>query len=119
MLIMQWSHYCLEIHSRKSNKKHVLDQLRDAYESTHPGKPVMNGKIDELIKYRMQLNEYSKVLHTPIKPFNKSPYWYIGELNQLIDVKILDIDFSKLKDISFEQYEKIINTITTLKKGWK
>jgi len=107
--------YCLEIHSRKSNKKHVLDQLKDAYESTHPGKPITDGKIDELIRYRSQLNEYSKVLHTPVKPLNKSPYWYIGELNQLTDVEILDIDFTDIKNISFEQYQKLIATITTLK----
>ena len=107
--------YCLEIHSRKSNKKHVLDQLKDAYESTHPGKPIIEGKIDELIRYRSQLNEYSRVLHTPVKPFKKSPYWYIGELNQLTGVEILDIDFSEIKNISFEQYQKLIATIATLK----
>ncbi|MBL7087154.1 MAG: DUF3320 domain-containing protein [Candidatus Cloacimonetes bacterium] len=107
--------YCLEIHSRKSNKKHVLDQLKDAYESTHPGKPIINGKIDELLGYRSQLNEYSRVLHAPVKPFDKSPYWYIGELNQLTDVEILDIDFKEIKNISFEQYQKMIATISTLK----
>ncbi|WP_457559109.1 DUF4011 domain-containing protein [Candidatus Harpocratesius sp.] len=107
--------YCLEIHSRKSNKKHVLDQLKAAYETTHPGKPIINSKIDELLECRIKLNEYSKVLHTPTKPFNKSPYWYIGELNELSDVEILDIDFSEIKNISFEQYQKLIATITTLK----
>jgi very-short-patch-repair endonuclease len=107
--------YCLEIHSRKANKKHVLDQLKDAYESTHPGKPIINGKIDDLLDCRNQLNKYSKVLHTPIKPFEKSPYWYIGELNQLTEVEILDIDFKDIKNISFEQYQKLISTISTLK----
>jgi len=107
--------YCLEIHSRKSNKKHVLDQLKDAYETTHPGNPIINGKIDELLDYRNQLNEYSRILHTPVKPFEKSPYWYIGELNQLTDVDILDIDFTEIKNISFEQYQKLIATIATLK----
>lgn len=107
--------YCLEIHSRKSNKKHVLDQLKDAYESTHPGKPIINGKIDKLLDCRIQLNEYSKVLHKPIRPFDKSPYWYIGELNQLTNVEIIDIDFTKIKNISFEQYQKLIATIKTLK----
>ena len=106
--------YCLEIHSRKANKKHVLDQLKDAYESTHPGKPIINNKIDELLNCRIQLNEYSKVLHTPIKPFDKSPYWYIGELNQLTNVKILDIDFAEIKNISFKQYQKLIAIIATL-----
>ena len=107
--------YCLEIHSRKANKKHVLDQLKDAYESTHPGKPIINGKIDNLLDYRNQLNEYSRVLHTTVKPFDKSPYWYIGELNQLTDVDILDIDFTEIKNISFEQYQKLIATISILK----
>ncbi|MBC8174762.1 MAG: DUF3320 domain-containing protein [Candidatus Marinimicrobia bacterium] len=107
--------YCLEIHSRKSNKRHVLNQLKDAYESTHPGKPIVDGKIDDLLKCRKKLNEYSRVLHTPLKPFNKTPYWFIGELNHISDVDILDINFSELSNISFEQYEKIISIIETLK----
>ncbi|MEK0369194.1 MAG: DUF3320 domain-containing protein, partial [Nitrosopumilus sp.] len=107
--------YCLEIHSRKSNKRHVLNQLKDAYESTHPGNPIIDGKIDDLVKSRNKLNEYSRVLHTPVKPFNKSPFWFIGELNQFADLEILDIDFSELSNISFEQYETIISTIETLK----
>jgi len=114
--IIGLGNYCIEIHSRKSNKRHVLNQLRDSYESTHPGKPIINGKIDELLKCRKKLNEYSKVLHTPVKPFNKAPYWFIGELNQLSEIEILDIDFSELSNISFEQYLSIISTIETLKE---
>jgi superfamily I DNA and/or RNA helicase/very-short-patch-repair endonuclease len=108
--------YCIEIHSRKSNKRHVLNQLKDAYESTHPGKPIIGGKMDELIKLRKKLNEYSRVLHTPDMHFNKTPYWFTGELNQISNVEILDIDFSELNNISFEQYEKTISTIETLKE---
>lgn len=107
--------YCLEIHSRKSNKRHVLNQLKDAYESTHPGNPIIDRKIDELVECRNKLNEYSRVLHTPVKPFNKSPYWFIGELNQISDLEILDIDFSELNNISFNQYETISSTVETLK----
>jgi very-short-patch-repair endonuclease len=108
--------YCLEIHSRKSNKKYVLSQLKDAYESTHPGKPIIDGKIDDLVRCRKILNDSSKALHTPLEPFYKSPYWFIGELNQLSDIEILDIDFSKISDVSYEQYESILSTIETLKE---
>ncbi len=107
--------YCIEIHSRKSNKRHVLNQLKDAYESTHPGRPIIGGKIDELVKLRKKLNEYSRVLHTPDKHFNKTPYWFTGELNQISNIEILEIDFSELENISFEQYETTIFTIETLK----
>ncbi len=108
--------YCLEIHSRKANKRHVLNQLKDAYESKHPGKPIIYGKIDELVKKKKQLNDYSIALHTPVKPFDKTLYWFLGELNQITDIEILDIDFSELSNISYEQYENIITTISTLKE---
>lgn len=107
--------YCLEIHSRKSNKRHVLTQLKEAYQSNHPGKPVIDGKIDDLIKYRKELNEYSRTLHTPTGPLEKSAYWMIGELNQLSEIEILDLDLSKITNISYELYESIISTIRTLK----
>ncbi|MCK4448373.1 MAG: DUF4011 domain-containing protein, partial [Candidatus Marinimicrobia bacterium] len=107
--------YCLEIHSRKANKRHVLNQLKDAYESKHPGKPLIENKIEELLSKRKQLNEYSKILHKPIDSFGKTPYWFIGQLNQVREIEFIDIDFSNLSNISFAQYKAIISTIETLK----
>ncbi len=107
--------YCLEIHSRKANKRHVLNQLKDAYESKHPGKPLIEDKIEVLLSKRKQLNEYSKILHKPADPFGKTPYWFIGQLNQVREIEFIDIDFSNLSHISFAQYKAIISTIETLK----
>lgn len=107
--------YCLEIHSRKANKRYVLNQLKDAYESKHPGKPLIENKIEELLLKRKQLNEYSKILHKPVDPFGKTPYWFIGQLNQVREIEFIDIDFSNLSNMSFTQYKAIISTIETLK----
>lgn len=107
--------YCLEIHSRKANKRHVLNQLKDAYESKHPGKPLIEDKIEVLLSKRKQLNEYSIILHKPADPFGKTPYWFIGQLNQVREIEFIDIDFSNLSHISFAQYKAIISTIETLK----
>ena len=92
-----------------------MDQLKGAFQSKHPGHPVSDGRIENLVEYRNMLNEYSKVLHTPIRHFNKSPYWFIGELNQLANVDIVPLDIPNVDDATYEQYEDIISTIETLK----
>lgn len=110
------SEYCLEIHSRKANKKHVLNQLAEAYEVVNPGTPEVEENLGELVSIRDQLNLYSSILHSPVDPFGHSPYWFIGQLNQLKDIEILDIDLSNLNDITFEQYDSLLKSIESLEE---
>ena len=108
--------YCMEIHSKKANKKHVLNQLNEAYETKHPGTPIVEKNFKEFVSIRDQLNQYSSTLHSTVDPFGKSPYWFIGQLNQLKGIEILDIDLSNLNEISFEQYESVLLSINSLEE---
>lgn len=106
--------YCLEIHSRKANKRHVLDQLKDAYQSEHPGKAIVSDKIEMLIESRNHLTDSSRALHTPLESFGKSPFWLLGRLNLLRDIEIIDLEVSDFAGITFEKYKSILATLETL-----
>ncbi len=108
--------FCLEIHSRKVNKKHVLNQLKEAYEAQYQGTPIIRDEIDQLVQSRTSLNEYVAALHAPLEPFGKSPYWILGQLNSLAQIEIMDLDSADFDGITFKQYQTVLESLTTLKE---
>jgi very-short-patch-repair endonuclease/DNA polymerase III delta prime subunit len=111
--------HCLEIHSRKANKRHVLEQLREAYDTEHPGDAVVGDKLEQLTNSKNDLNKYSLALHTSLEPFGKSPFWFLGQLNILKNVEIIDIDIPALGSLTLEKYQSILTTLDTLKERIK
>lgn len=71
---------CLELHSNRSTKKHVLDSLRDGWDL---GPPVIEQaeKIhDELKRVRSKLNGHAALMHKSVQPSGFTPYVIIGHL---------------------------------------
>lgn len=66
--------FCLELHSNKSTKKAVLDQLRQAIESARTAPPEEWARqADRLAASRQELNGYVAALHAR-RPFGASLY---------------------------------------------
>src|SRR5690606_31502849 len=57
---------CLELHSHKSNKKTVLDELRRTLDLGRPKTRDYTADLQALVSNRDRLNEYSKAVNTPI-----------------------------------------------------
>lgn len=56
--------FCLEVHSNKSKKKDVLDQLYDSLETARLGQPEnWEKEANRLAELRMELNGYVQALH--------------------------------------------------------
>lgn len=74
---------CLELHSNKTAKKAVLEELS---KTADLGKPLL-GDIDtdsnELARLRERLNAYSEALRSPIGDSGVNPYRALGELVRL------------------------------------
>ncbi|MCH7745508.1 MAG: DUF4011 domain-containing protein, partial [Chloroflexi bacterium] len=74
---------CLELHSHKTTKRAVLDELERTLEL---GKPVM-GQIEddfgELARLQQRLNAYSEAVNTPVGETGVTPIQAFGELHQL------------------------------------
>lgn len=58
--------FCLELHSNKSKKRDILEQLRAASEVTKTRSPEeYKEKSEQIAAVRAELNAYAKELHTP------------------------------------------------------
>src|SRR5262249_2068548 len=68
---------CLEIHSRKSNKREVLKSLEEALRLS--GSSRFDSSVaSRLSACRDKLNEWSGILHQPISQSGRTPFHVIG-----------------------------------------
>ena len=71
--------FCLELHSNKSKKRDVLEQLRQASEvSKVQGAAVYEQKAEQIARLRGELDAYAAALHR-VQPCGKSLYTLIEE----------------------------------------
>ncbi|MEG3223938.1 MAG: hypothetical protein BME94_00035 [Methanobacteriales archaeon Met13] len=70
--------FCLELHSHKSKKKEVLNELqRTLYQPPSPF-VAMEDKFEELDEIRRDLNHYQELIHRPLPEMNFSPFQLYG-----------------------------------------
>ncbi|CAA9299176.1 MAG: DNA helicase related protein, partial [uncultured Chloroflexia bacterium] len=74
---------CLELHSRKTNKRAVLQELDRTMKLGAPRLQQAEDDLSVLIDTRDRLNEYSEAVNTPIGESGVTPYRAIGELVRL------------------------------------
>ncbi|HKR62170.1 MAG TPA: DUF4011 domain-containing protein, partial [Thermoanaerobaculia bacterium] len=67
--------FCLELHSRKSNKKAVLEELRCSLE-TKPLAALPDSDEHELLK--SDLNRYAREVGSPVGAWQRTPYQLFG-----------------------------------------
>lgn len=61
---------CLELHSRKSNKKHFLEELQKTLELDSVClSDKSKNEFQDLDKLKKELNEYVNIIHTPYKKY--------------------------------------------------
>lgn len=96
--------FCLEMHSNKITKRHVLEQLKKAMEATHIQHPKEYARIaDELYAQRCKLIEYMEALHDVKGPEGMSLFDSIIRYES-IDGPELDLD---VNDAAFKQLFRI------------
>ena len=81
--------FCLELHSNKSKKRDVLEQLRQATEVTRAVSPqAFATKADKLAAMRTELDAYTRQLHR-LLPCGKDLYSLINEYELYKDAQAL------------------------------
>ncbi|SIN72078.1 AAA domain-containing protein [Singulisphaera sp. GP187] len=76
---------CLELHSHKTKKKGVLDELRRTLELTRPRLGPIDDDLRMLTEVRDRLNAYSEAVNTPIAASGVTPHEAFGEFLNLRD----------------------------------
>jgi very-short-patch-repair endonuclease len=85
---------CLELHSHKTNKKNLLNELSNTLDL---GKPVYtpNSNLTILNDLRERLNNYSHAINTPVGNSSITPYKALGEIKRY-DIKYKELTFPKV-----------------------
>jgi very-short-patch-repair endonuclease len=78
---------CLELHSRKANKKSVLQELRQTLQLAPPKGRSDEALFDKLRNVRGALNEFCETMHKVQQPSGMTAYRVLGEL-----VRVYGID---------------------------
>jgi very-short-patch-repair endonuclease len=71
---------CQELHSRRANKRSLLDELERTLELGAPRHDDPSDLFEELATARQRLNRYVEVLHRPVGGAGVSPFEAIGRL---------------------------------------
>ena len=74
---------CLELHSNKTAKKAVLEELSRTISLGRPLLGSIDADSDELMRLRERLNAYSDALRVPVGESGVNPYRVLGELIRL------------------------------------
>ena len=71
---------CLELHSHKTNKKAVVEELKRILATSEPRITDMTQKLESLLSDRERLNSYCEAVNKPIGDSSITPYQVYGEL---------------------------------------
>lgn len=77
---------CLELHSHKTNKRALLDELQRTLRLGQPQSEALAADLDVLVEARDQLNAYAAAVNTPIGATGVRPHDAYGRLLRQADV---------------------------------
>jgi very-short-patch-repair endonuclease/DNA polymerase III delta prime subunit len=66
--------FCLELHSRKSNKKEVLKELERTVSLSPPKSVSLDAQFEKLGSLKKELNDYASALRKPFAGVQQSPF---------------------------------------------
>jgi len=94
---------CLELHSHKTKKKVVLDEIK---RSLNLGQPINTEQVDlnELIRHQLKLNGYSKAVNLEIGESRLTPHEVYGKLIQIKEI-LLNKELPDLVVDSIDQWD--------------
>lgn len=110
-------HACLELHSQRTKKRLVLDDLRRSLELGQP-KPAVKVAINELARNRDRLNQYSQAVNSVIGESGVTPYEAYGQLIQarrrLAGVDIPRLEIAGISDWSEAEFHRRLGLVEEL-----
>ena len=107
------SPYCLELHSNKTNKKRVLDELLEALNNNFSGH-YNEGNLSKLSSDIDVLKKYSNELHTPIGALDFKPYDALGIVlknSAIPDMEYIFSDYDKWTKETFNRNKDLFTSV--------
>jgi very-short-patch-repair endonuclease/DNA polymerase III delta prime subunit len=106
---------CLELHSNKTNKKMILEDLGRTMNLGSPKMDDITRITEELKNYRDRLNRHVQILHAPFDS-KHTPYQIIGELVRLRSMGLKPPNFKLVNALNWtlQQFHEKSNLINDL-----
>jgi very-short-patch-repair endonuclease len=109
---------CLELHSNKTNKKAVIEELRRTMQVREPQMPRVDSELATLGDTRRRLNDYCSAVNLPVANSNETPCSLYGRLlpiaSRLAQIAIPDLDVPGIvgwADIDFRRRRDAVATL--------
>ena len=101
------SDFCLELHSNKTNKKEVINELNGILtRNVAHISPNALISVSELKKSENQLDSYVKSLHTKIEVIEKTPYEIMSEISRFRNAKPINFVFNEIDTKGKDYYKQ-------------
>jgi superfamily I DNA and/or RNA helicase/very-short-patch-repair endonuclease len=114
------SHYCLELHSSKANKRNVVSELKKSLdEQLIPKKTPAKEEFERLSDQRDQLTEYVNLLHSKHERLEKTPYEVLGQLAYLEKAPFIPVKLSNIQSLNPIWLHELQELMINLKAVWK
>jgi RecA/RadA recombinase len=101
--------FCLTLHSHKSNKKEILEQLRVSLNLSQNNIKIKDEallKLDLLKGNRDRLNDYCIAIHTKILPLDKTIYEVTGELASLQGCDNIIFSINNIRQTTVQRFNE-------------
>lgn len=109
--------FCLEAHSTKAGKAHIIEELRRTLESDDATRDVRLAEEHEaLTRVRAQLNAYVQALHERIGPLAFTPYRAIGRVAALRDAPEVQVPlpWESVLEVTRDQLADVVEALDDL-----
>jgi very-short-patch-repair endonuclease len=107
------SEFCLELHSTKTNKRAVMQELGVTLNKSLTTIAAPASARQRLPVVRTELTEYSDAVHTPFGTLGITPYRAYGELGRVL--KSVSVEYSGPVDaVSHEQLDDAVRSLADL-----
>ncbi|PWT94547.1 MAG: hypothetical protein C5B53_12875 [Candidatus Melainabacteria bacterium] len=103
--------FCLQLHSNKTSKKSVYEELQRVLDSARPVDHKEDSDLSRLGHLKSYLNGYAEALHAPFGALNLSPYQVIGELCQLEGVPSVNANVPGLPAVNRQNFESHLRNL--------
>ena len=109
--------FCLELHSRKTNKQGFRKQLQEAMKVANlRTRSEWDQKTDQFETMRKELNYFVRILHQP-RSFEKSAFWGIERLIKHKDVQDVSFSFGSADDVDSSRLQALYATVRQLQSA--
>ena len=99
--------FCLEVHSKKANKRDVLQQISQSLGTSLRPQQIPKTKYDKLRILRQKLNQYVREINQPIGISNLSIVQRAGELGKYSHLPKINAEMRNVLDFSERKLDQI------------